>query len=99
MNVNNREVNTMNETITAKVKEYADMKKMMNELQDLMAALEMEIKDAMGDSEEMSVDGIKVKWTRYTTSRFDSKTFKAEHGAMYEQYVKTVPAKRFQITA
>lgn len=38
----------MNETITAKVKEYADMKKMMNELQDLMAALEAEIKAAMG---------------------------------------------------
>lgn len=89
----------MNETITAKVKEYADMKKMMNELQDLMAALEAEIKAAMGDSEEMSVEGIKVKWTRYTTSRFDSKTFKAEHGAMYEQYVKTVPAQRFQVVA
>lgn len=89
----------MNETITAKVKEYADMKKMMRELQDLMAALEAEIKAAMGDSEEMSVEGIKVKWTRYTTSHFDSKTFKAEHAAMYEQYVKTVPAQRFQVVA
>lgn len=47
----------------------------------------------------MSVEGIKVKWTRYTTSRFDSKTFKAEHGAMYEQYVKTDPAQRFQVVA
>lgn len=58
----------MNENITAKVKEYADMKKMMNELQDLMDGLEQEIKAAMGDSEEMSVEGIKVKWTHYTTS-------------------------------
>lgn len=31
----------MNETITAKVKEYADMKKLMNELQDLMDTLEV----------------------------------------------------------
>lgn len=31
----------MNESIAAKVKEYADMKKMMNELQDLMDALEV----------------------------------------------------------
>jgi predicted phage-related endonuclease len=89
----------MNETISAKVKEYADMRKMMNELQDLMDGLEQEIKAAMGDSEEMSVEGIKVKWTRYTTSRFDSKTFKAEHGAMYEQYVKTSQARRFQVVA
>lgn len=89
----------MNETITAKVKEYADMKKMMNELQDLMDALEADIKAAMGDSEEMSVEGIKVKWTHYTSNRFDSKTFKAEHAAMYEQYVKTSQARRFQVVA
>lgn len=89
----------MNENITAKVKEYADMKKMMNELQDIMDALEAEIKAAMGDSEEISVEGIKVKWTRYTANHFDSKTFKAEHGAMYEQYVKVVPAQRFQVIA
>lgn len=89
----------MNEIITAKVKEYTDMKKMMNELQDLIDALEADIKAAMGDSEEMSVEGIKIKWTHYTTSRFDSKTFKAEHKAMYEQYVKAVPARRFQVVA
>ena len=89
----------MSENITAKVKEYADMKKMMRELQDLMAALEAEIKAAMGDMEEMSVEGIKVKWTRYTTSRFDTAAFKAEHGVMYEQYLKTVPAQRFQVVA
>lgn len=36
----------MNENITAKVKEYADLKKMMTELSDLMDGLEREIKDA-----------------------------------------------------
>ena len=43
----------MNEPITAKVKEYADMKKMMNELQDLMDALEAEIKRAKAVSGEV----------------------------------------------
>ena len=89
----------MSEAIKEKVKEYADLKKMMAELSDLMEGLEREIKDAMGDSEEMSVEGIKVKWTHYTTSRFDSKTFKAEHSAMYEQYTKTTQARRFQVVA
>lgn len=89
----------MSEVIKEKVKEYADLKKMMAELSDLMDGLEREIKDAMGDSEEMSVEGIKVKWTHYTTSRFDSKTFKAEHAAMYEQYTKTTQARRFQVVA
>lgn len=89
----------MSEAIKSKVKEYADMKKMANELADMMAALEDEIKAAMGDTEEMSVDGIKVKWTHYTTSRFDTKSFKAEHAAMYEQYTKSQQARRFQVVA
>lgn len=87
----------MNENIAAKVKEYADLKKMMTELSDLMDGLEREIKDAMGDSEEISVDGIRVKWTHYTASRFDSKRFQAEHAAMYAQYVRTKAARRFQV--
>ena len=75
------------------------MKALLNEVQDTLSALEDEIKAIMGDREEMSAEGIKVKWTRYTTSRFDSKTFKTEHAAMYEQYVKTVLAQRFQVVA
>lgn len=85
--------------IATKLREYQDMKAMQNEIQDVLAALESEIKAIMGDSEEMSVEGIKVKWTHYTTSRFDSKTFKAEHASMYEQYTKTTQARRFQVVA
>lgn len=85
--------------IAAKLREYQDTKAMLNEVQDTLSALESEIKALMGDSEEISAEGIKAKWTRYTTSRFDSKTFKAEHSTMYQQYVKTIPAQRFQVTA
>lgn len=83
--------------IAAKLREYQEMKAMQTEVQDALAALEDEIKTIMGDSEEISTDGIKARWTRYTASRFDSKAFKAEHSAMYEQYVKKVPAQRFQV--
>lgn len=85
--------------IAAKLREYQETKAMLNEVQDALSALEAEIKAIMGDSEEITAEGIKAKWSRYTTSRFDSKTFRAEHGPMYEQYVKTVPAQRFQVTA
>ena len=85
--------------IAAKLREYQETKALLNEVQDALSALEAEIKAMMGENEEISADGIKAKWTRYTASRFDSKTFKAEHGAMYEQYVKTVPAQRFQVVA
>ena len=83
--------------IAAKLREYQEVRAMLSEVQDALSALEDEIKAAMGDRQEISAGGIWVKWTRYTTSRFDSKTFKAEHGAMYEQYVKAVPAQRFQV--
>lgn len=85
--------------IAAKLREYQDTKALLNEVQDALSALEAEIKALMGDNEEISADGIKAKWTRYNTSRFDSKTFKAEHSAMYQQYVMTIPAQRFQVTA
>lgn len=85
--------------IAAKLREYQDTKAMLNEVQATLSALEDEIKSIMGGSEEISAEGIKAKWTRYTTSRFDSKTFKAEHSTMYQQYVKTIPAQRFQVTA
>ena len=85
--------------IAAKLREYQETKALLNEVQDALSALEAEIKAHMGDSEEITAEGIKAKWTRYTTSRFDSKTFKTEHSAMYQQYVKAIPAQWFQVTA
>ena len=85
--------------IAAKLREYQETKALLNEVQDALSALEAEIKAHMGDSEEITAEGIKAKWTRYTTSRFDSKTFKTEHSAMYQQYANAIPAQRFQVTA
>lgn len=69
--------------IAAKLREYQETKALLNEVQDALSAQETGIKALMGDNEEISAEGIKAKWTRYTASRFDSRTFKAEHGAMY----------------
>ena len=83
--------------IAVKLREYRELKEMQNELQEALAALEDEIKSIMGENEEISAEGIKVKWTRYEASRFDSKSFKAEFPTMYNQYMKKVPAQRFQV--
>ena len=58
---------------------------------------EDKIKAHMGDKEEISVEGVKVKWTKYNTTRFDTKSFKAEHAAMYAQYAKASEARRFSV--
>lgn len=77
--------------------EYKDLKTFMNEVQDNISAIEDKIKAHMGDKEEISVEGVKVKWTKYNTTRFDTKSFKAEHAAMYAQYAKASEARRFSV--
>lgn len=83
--------------LKSKLQEYKSLKEMLNELKDTLTAIEDDIKAIMGEQEELSVDGIKVKYTHYTAKRFDSPTFKKEHQAMYEQYIKATEARRFQI--
>ena len=83
--------------LKSKLQEYKSLKEMLNELKDTLTAIEDDIKAIMGEQEELSVDGIKVKYTHYTAKRFDSSTFKKEHQAMYEQYIKATEARRFQI--
>lgn len=83
--------------LKSRLNEYREYKALLNELQDAIAALEDDIKAYMGEQEEISVEGINVRWKRYELKRFDSKTFKAEHAAMYEQYIKTTEARRFSV--
>lgn len=82
----------------AKLHMYRELKERQAEVQAALATLEEEFKAEMGDEEEIDVEGIKVRWTRYTTRRFDTTAFKAEHAALYEQYAKAVQGRRFSVT-
>lgn len=83
--------------LKTKLEEYREYKAMLNELQDALGAIEDEIKAYMGDSEEISVEGVKVRYKRYQQSRIDSKRLKAEQADIYEQYSKIVEGRRFSI--
>ena len=48
--------------------------------------------------DKMLVGNYKVSNTKYTTHRFDSKAFKADHEDMYKEYTKAVEAHRFTIS-
>ncbi len=48
-------------------------------------------------TERVLIGGYKVNYTKYTTSRFDSKEFKVDHKDLYEQYTKKTEARRFTI--
>lgn len=76
------------------------LKEQKAELQEQIDALEDSVKaemDAQGVS-SLTVGKCTVKYTRYFSTRFDSKAFKADHAEMYEEYTKPVPASRFTVS-
>ena len=76
---------------------------------DLLAQIEAltaeaeAIKDAMKgvmverSTEELEGNGWRATWHNTTTSRFDSKRFKADHGDMYGAYTVKTTGTRFTL--
>lgn len=80
-----------------KVKELLELKRMKEELENEITALEDEIKNRMGEEETLLAGAFKVTWTPYTTSRFDSVRFKKDHAELAEAYTKTTTTRRFTV--
>lgn len=73
-------------------------------LKDMIAQLEAEaesltdqIKAAMVDAGQESIEGIgwKASWKNVNSPRLDTKRFKAEQAVLYQQYSKTSTVTRF----
>ena len=73
---------------------------MIEELQAEAEALTDKLKAAMveRDTETLQGDGWKASWKNVTSSRFDSKRFKADHGDLYGQYSKATVTTRFVLS-
>ena len=80
-----------------KVKELLELKRMKEELENEITALEDEIKNRMGDEETLMAGAFKETWTPYTTSRFDSARFKKDHAELAAAYTKTTTTRRFTV--
>ena len=83
--------------ITSKVRELKELKAMLEEIEAEIDTIEDEIKAEMTarNTEEMSVDVYKVRWTKVTSSRFDTSAFKKTHAELYNQYTKQTETHRF----
>lgn len=66
-------------------------------LQEQKAEYENKIKAKLGTNEAGGTENYKVFWKSYTTNRFDSKRFKADHPDLYEQYVKESKSRKFTV--
>lgn len=74
------------------------LKQQEKELKEAREALEREVQDALGTAELLETRHYKVRYTTVTSSRFDSKAFKAAKPKLYAQFVKQSIARRFSFT-
>ena len=86
-----------NPTMESQIKELLELKRMREELDTEIQAAEDAIKQVMGDEETLLAGAFKVTWTPYTTSRFDSTSFKKDHSELAAAYTKTTTSRRFSV--
>ena len=90
-------MNDLNKT----ARDLLEIRAMIKELEAEAEALTDTIKAAMIDrsTETLEGDGWTATWKNVKSSRFDSKSFKADHGDLYGQYSKPTTTTRFLISA
>ena len=86
--------------LLAKLNEIKELQVMQEELEAQLDALKDEVKAEMVKQgvEKLLIGSYKVAYTKYASHRFDSTAFKTDHKARYEQYTKTIEARRFTIS-
>ncbi len=85
--------------LTSKVRELKELKAMAEELAAEITSIEDAIKAEMTarNTDEMTVNVFKIRWTRVTSNRFDTTAFKKTHADLYAQYTKQTESRRFSI--
>lgn len=88
---------SMNELNTT-AKDLMSVRQMIEELQ--AEALTDKLKAAMVEqgTEVLQGDGWKAAWKNVSSSRFDSKSFKADHADLYGQYSRQTTTTRFVLS-
>lgn len=87
--------------LNAAARDLLAVKAMIAELEAEAEALTDKIKGAMVEQsrEELTGPGWRSSWKNVTSSRFDSKAFKAQHGDLYAAFSKPTTTCRFLIQA
>ena len=83
--------------ITAKVTEYQELKRMLEEIEAEMNALQDEIKAHMGESEILMAGPYKVTYKTITSSRVDTTALKKALPDIAAKYTKTTTTRRFTV--
>lgn len=85
--------------MTAKVRELKELKAMAEDLAAEITAIEDSIKAEMTarNTDEMTVDVYKIRWTKVMSSRFDTTAFKKAMPDLARQFTKVSESRRFSV--
>ena len=86
-----------NPTLESTVHELLELKRMREELDATITALEDSIKAVMGDEELLTAGAYKVSWKTFTSSRVDTTALKKALPEVAAQYTKQTTTRRFSI--
>ena len=85
--------------IISKLNELSELRRMADELNAEIEAIQDEIKATMTEqgAEELNAGEYKIRYALITSNRFDSKAFRASYDALYQQFVKPTVSRRFSV--
>lgn len=86
--------------LNATARSLMDVRAMIAELEAEAEALTDKLKGAMVErgTEAIQGDGWRATWKNVVSSRFDSKSFKADHADLYGQYSRKTTTTRFVLS-
>ena len=84
-----------NSDIITKVQELMELRRMAEELQTEIDALQEVVKSFMGSEETMIAGAFKVSYKSVTSSRLDSKALKVAAPELWQRFSKQTTARRF----
>ena len=86
-----------NNDIIAKVQELMELRRMAEELQSEIDALQEAVKNFMGSEESMIAGAFKVSYKSVTSSRLDTSALKRDLPNVAALYTKQTTTRRFTV--
>lgn len=83
--------------IATKAAELQELKRLREELDAEISALEDEIKASMGDAEQITAGAFKITWKSVTSSRLDTTALKKALPEVAARFMKQTTVRRFTI--
>lgn len=83
--------------IATKAAELQELKRLREELDAEISALEDEIKSSMGDAEQITAGAFKITWKAVTSSRLDTAALKKALPEVAARFMKQTTVRRFTI--